>query len=72
MPARSDTLPRPAKRDRAAIRLDLSAEQRDKLRMVAAERGYSMATFLRLWVAVALAEPTTVQKKVSRNSRKEG
>jgi hypothetical protein len=66
MPPRKDSLPRPV--DAVGLRVEVDPATRDRLRVVAAERGYSMASFLRLLVELATTD-ARVAGKVPKKSR---
>lgn len=66
MPKRHDTNPRPA--DRRQLRLEISPETRDRLRIRASQAGLSMASYLRALVERDLDQGE--QEKSEKKSRK--
>jgi predicted DNA-binding protein len=61
VPRRHDTTERPA--DRIQLRLELSPEIRDRLKVRAAQAGLSMASYLRELVERDLDQPTANASK---------
>lgn len=69
MARRNDVLP--AYKTSVGLRLDLSIPTRDRLRVLAAERGYSMSALLRLLVEHAAEHPDRVLKGIPKNPTKQ-
>lgn len=66
MPRRNDSLPTPA--DSVGLRIDVTPATRDKLRVIAAQQGYSMAAVLRLLVEQAVEDPAKYFRKIPKNT----
>lgn len=65
MPRRHDTLSPPP--DSVKLRIEMSEETRDQLRVVAAQHKYSMASLLRLLVEAAVGKPEKYFKEIPKN-----
>lgn len=68
MPRRHDSLP--ARNDLVGLRIDVEPGVRDKLRIIAAEHKYSMASLLRLLINAAVAKPKKYFQEIPKNPGK--